>query len=208
MSKNFSYLSFLKVSLRSNIQNGLIYANARNEVEVVVSFIALDDNGAQIFLSDSEINSSLSLCDYYTRESIERAGWHVGAGNGEFISDGILLDHYSRSSDTVDTLKLKSAGGPGYLTPQSFLLRVSVEHNVYATKSIAAMLFDGDKTTYDTANNGGYDSCVVLTPVSEKTYTTSDMFFCNSANIETVGGEIINTHWDINKHSFFYAYQR
>ena len=210
MSSNFSFLSFLNVSLRNRTNSGMIYANSRNEVELIVSIMALDESGAQVFLTNAQMAANLSLCDYYTRASIESDGWHNGAGQGEYISDGILLDHSSSISASFDGKEalstLQISPQTGYLLPQSFTMRVSVSPGVYAAKSIAVKFFDGGDTTYDTANGSSYASCVILTPVAEKTYTTDDLFYCAFANTEIVEGVTQTHEWDFNKKSIFYSF--
>lgn len=205
MSANFSYLSFLNVSLRSNNETGMLYANTRNEVEVIVNFIALDNMGEQVFLTEEQMSSSISLCDFYTGKPLSDDGWSSALTAGDFVSDGILLDQSSgytavtRKDKNVSSAMLKSGMG-GYLLPQSFTIWVSVGSNIYSAKSIAAKIFDGDQTTYASTYKSDFESRVVLEPVAEKSYTMDDMFLSPDAYID---GEDPST---TNKHSNFFSF--
>lgn len=191
MAANFSYLSDLTVSLRSDSATGLIYANSRNQVEVIVNFIALNNRGEQVFLTDEQKQDTISLCDYYTGKPIDSDDWAVSQEAGEFVSDGILLDHessyttLSQENKGTSPAGLKSGLG-GYLLPQSYSLWVSVNNGVFTTKSFAAEIFDGDNKTYSSTIFGDFESCITLTPVVEKTYVKEDIFLSNDAEIENI----------------------
>ena len=211
MSGIFSFLSYFNLSLRNNTMGGSIYANGRNEVEVVVNFIACDDQGEQIFLETSQMNNNLSLCDYYTGEPIENDGWYNGRGDGEFISDGIVFDSTVALSTTALNLKNKQSlsYGPmeGFLLPQSFIMRVSVDNGVYAAKSIAAKFSNEAGLIYVTTARSQFESCVVLTPIAEKTYTTEDMTLYEHSDHESRSGKYSSTdQWDSNKANRYYAF--
>lgn len=198
MAANFSYLSYLNLSLRSNSSSGLIYANARNQVELIVNFIALDDNGKQVFLTDAQMQSTISLCDYFTRGTISN-GWSVSQQAGDFVSDGILLDHASSYTAIAkekkkEPLSALKSGLDGYLLPQSFTLWVSVATGVTAAKSFAVKISDGDKTTYDSAINGNFESSIILEPVAEKSYVMDDMFLSPDAYITDYGDGSNKSH--------------
>lgn len=204
MAANFSYLSYLNVSLRSNSESGMIYANTRNQVEIVVNFIALNNMGEQVFLTKEQMQSSISLCDFYTGEALGNDGWNVTSNAGEFVSDGILLDHASsftsltRLQNKLSTGALKS-GIAGYLLPQSFSLWVTVENSILSAKSIAVKIFDGDKTTYDSTFKSDFESRVVLEPVPEKSYTMRDMLLSPDSYLE-------NGSPTTDKHSTFFSF--
>lgn len=212
MSGIFSFLSYFTLSLRNNTNAGSIYANGRNEVEVVVNFIACDDNGEQIFLENSQINHNLSLCDYYTGEPIENDGWYNGNGTGEFISDGILLDSQSASLTAAlmpnNVHSLSTEPMEGFMLPQSFVMRVSVGNNVFAAKSIAAIFSNEAGLVYETTARSNFESCIVLTPVAEKTYTTEDMTLCEGADRDMRSGQKTNASgkWDTSKYNQYYAF--
>ncbi|MCU6173818.1 hypothetical protein [Citrobacter cronae] len=205
MAANFSSLIYLNVSLRSNNVAGMIYSNARNEVEVIVNFVALDNIGRQIFLTEDQMRSSISLCDFYTGKPISDDGWNSALTAGDFVSDGILLDQASsytavtKKEKNVSSAMLKS-GLAGYILPQSFTVWVSVGANIYSDKSIAVKIFDGDKTTYESTYRSDFESRVVLEPVAEKSYTMDDMFLSPDAYLE--GGNSSET----NKHSNFFSF--
>ncbi|HDG1666475.1 hypothetical protein [Kluyvera ascorbata] len=205
MAANFSYLSYLNVSLRSNNEAGMIYSNARNEVEIIVNFIALDNNGAQIFLTEDQMSSSISLCDFYTGKPISDDGWSSALTAGDFVSDGILLDQASsytavtNKEKNVSSVMLKS-GLAGYILPQSFTLWVSAGTNIYSAKSIAVKIFDGDKTTYESTYKSDFESRIVLEPVAEKGHTMDDMFLSPDACLEG------NNSSETNKHSNFFSF--
>lgn len=212
MSGIFSFLSYFTLSLRNNTNAGSIYANGRNEVEVVVNFIACDDSGEQIFLENYQINHNLSLCDYYTGEPIENDGWYNGNGSGEFISDGILLSSQSASltaalmPNNIHALSMEPM--EGFLLPQSFVMRVSVRNNVFAAKSIAAIFSNEAGLVYETTARSKFESCVVLTPVAEKTYTTEDMTLCEGADHDVQSGQKTNAtgKWDTSKYNQYYSF--
>ncbi|ROU15903.1 hypothetical protein EB837_06200 [Kluyvera ascorbata] len=212
MSGIFSYLGYFTLSLRNSTNTGSIYANGRNEVEVVVNFIAFDDKGEQVFLNNAQINHNLSLCDYYTGEPIENDGWYNGRGNGEFISDGIILGSQLARLSTAPAPKnvqsLSVEPMKGFLIPQSFAMRVSVGNNVFAAKSIAAIFSNEDGLVYETTARSQFESCVVLTPVAEKTYTTEDMtLYENSDHEKRSGQNAISTGaWDTSKYNQYYAF--
>lgn len=206
MAANFSYLSYLNVSLRSDNVAGEIYCNARNEVEIIVNFIALDNKGEQVFLTEDQMSSSISLCDFYTGKPLSDDGWNSTITAGDFISDGILLDHASsytavtKKEKNVSSSMLKS-GLAGYILPQSFTMWVSVGTNIYSAKSIAVKIFDGDKTTYESTYKSDFESRIILAPVAEKSYTMDDMFLSPDANID--GSDSSET----NKHSTFFSFK-
>ncbi|MFB5640189.1 hypothetical protein ACEZEZ_00280 [Kluyvera ascorbata] len=205
MAANFSYLSYLNLSLRSNSNSGLIYANTRNQVELIVNFIALDDNGKQVFLTDAQMQSTISLCDYFTRGTINN-GWSVSQQAGDFVSDGILLDHASSytafaKEEKKESLSALKSGLDGYLLPQSFTLWVSAANSVTTAKSFAVKISDGDKTTYDSAINGNFESSILLEPVVEKSYVMDDMFLSPDAYI------YYNGDGTLKKHSNFFSFK-
>lgn len=212
MSGIFSFLSYFTLSLRNNTTTGSIYANGRNEVEVVVNFIACDDSGEQVFLNNGQINHNLSLCDFYTGEPIENDGWYNGKGVGEFLSDGIVLGSQLASLTTVPVPKniqsLSVEPMEGFLLPQRFIMRVSVDNNVYAAKSIAAIFSNEDGLVYETTARSQFESCVVLTPIAEKTYTTEDMTLYEHSDHEKRSGQnaVSAGAWDTSKYNQYYAF--
>nr|WP_318383056.1 hypothetical protein [uncultured Enterobacter sp.] len=202
MTTLFSNVTFLSVSLRNKTTAGQVYANGRNEVELMVNVIVTDSQYNQIFLDNGQLNDALSVCDYYTREPLDNTGWHNGAGSGEFISDGMILGHSSiNNSQEISAPQLSAM--PGYMTPQCFIMRISADSKAYSAKSLAVKLFDGESTTYDTALGGGFDSYVSLSPLVEKVYTTDDMTLYKGAFSE----KVTNTVSPVNKFSLFYAFK-
>lgn len=205
MAAYFSYLSYLNVSLRSNSDVGLIYANGRNQVQVMVNFIALDDKGEQVFLDYDQMMTSLSLCDYYSRAPIAN-GWVATENYGDFLSDGILLDHASSytaiaKEQKKEPLSALKSGLDGYLLPQSYCFWVSAENNVTTAKSFAVAMSDNAGTTYDTAINGNFESFIRLEPIAEKSYVMDDMFLSPDAYIE------YNSDGTFQKRSNFFSFK-